>query len=220
MRPSLLGFSAAAAVAAFFNILPHIQTRGAHNRDGFEIIGFPFTFRRVGGFSGISEFHVVALVADVALGLAFAIVAAYVWSAARHPQATSILTRKNWRPICKRFTEAFLVACFFGVLVFFATGFFREERHGIVLLSGAGFLWCVYAGFALRRAALLDIFAVGAGFAWGFLTYLSAAISIQNRRVSINWPNMIPGLLIIPFAVAITVLPFWFLGRRRRRIGV
>jgi len=117
--------------------------------------------------------------------------------------------------IRKRFFIAFVGSLLFAVLIFFATGFFREQYHGIVLLSAAGLLWFICAGVALRRIPLLDVIVVAAGLAWGFLFALSAAISIQNGRVSVNWPTMIPGLLLIPFAVAVTVLPFWFFSRRR-----
>jgi hypothetical protein len=125
-------------------------------------------------------------------------------------------TRSDWRLVRKRFVIAFIGALLFAVLVFFVTGFFREEEHGIVLLSAGGLLWLTCAGVALRRIPLLDVVAVAAGLAWGFLFGLSAAISIQNGRDSVNWPTMVPGLLLIPLAVAVTVLPFWCFSRRRR----
>ena len=128
----------------------------------------------------------------------------------------STRTPRDWRLIRKRFFLAFVASLFFAILIFFATGLFREEHHGIVLISSAGLLWLVCAGVALRRMPFLDVVAIVAGLAWGFLFSLSAAISIQNGRVSVNWPTMIPGLLLIPLAVAATVFPFWFISRRRR----
>ena len=59
------------------NLLPYLRTRGAYNGDGFEIIGFPFTFRRIGGFAGIYEFHSIALLADIVLALAVALLVGY-----------------------------------------------------------------------------------------------------------------------------------------------
>jgi hypothetical protein len=72
-----VGFSATAVIAAFLNLLPYLRTRGAYDGDGFEIIGFPFTFRRVGGFVGAHELHIVALLADIGLGLAVALLVGY-----------------------------------------------------------------------------------------------------------------------------------------------
>lgn len=128
----------------------------------------------------------------------------------------STRTPRDWRLTWKRFFIAFASSLLFAILIFFSTGLFREEQHGIVLLSAAGILWCICAGVALRRIPFLDVIAIAAGLAWGFLFSLSAAISLQNGRVSVNWPTMIPGLLLIPLAVAATVFPFWFINRRRR----
>lgn len=75
-----VGFSAAALVATFLNLLPYLRTRGAYHGDGFEVIGFPFTFRRLGGFVGIHEFHITALLADIGLALVAALLVGYVYS--------------------------------------------------------------------------------------------------------------------------------------------
>lgn len=73
------GFAAGAVAAAFLNLLPFFRTRGADNGDGFEIIGFPFTFRRLGGIAGVHEFHTVALISDIATGLVLALLAGYIF---------------------------------------------------------------------------------------------------------------------------------------------
>ena len=73
----VVGFVTGTIAAAFLNLLPFLRTRGAYNGDGFEIIGFPFTFRRLGGLTGIYEFHAVALITDIALGLVVALVVGY-----------------------------------------------------------------------------------------------------------------------------------------------
>ena len=75
-----IGFSVAILVATFLNLLPYLRTRGAYHGDGFEIIGFPFTFRRLGGFVGTYEFHVTALLADIGLALVAALLVGYVYS--------------------------------------------------------------------------------------------------------------------------------------------
>lgn len=128
----------------------------------------------------------------------------------------STSTPRDWRLLRKRFTIAFVGSLLFAVIIFFTGGLFREKQHGVVLLAAAGVLWCVCVGVALRRIPFLDVVAVAAGLAWGFLFSFSTAISIQNWRVSVNWPTMIPGLLLIPVAVAATVFPFWFISRRLR----
>ena len=75
-----VGFAVTALVAAFLNFLPYLRTRGAYHGDGFEVIGFPFTFRRIGGFVGTYEFHITALLADIGLALVAALLVGYVYS--------------------------------------------------------------------------------------------------------------------------------------------
>lgn len=63
------GFATTTAVAVFLNLLPYLRTYGAFNSDGYEVIGFPLTFRWLGGFAGRHEFLPVALTIDILLGL-------------------------------------------------------------------------------------------------------------------------------------------------------
>jgi hypothetical protein len=51
------GLSIGAAIAFGLNLLPYWETDHAFGGDGYEIIGFPFVFRRVGGFSYICVFR-------------------------------------------------------------------------------------------------------------------------------------------------------------------
>jgi hypothetical protein len=133
----------------------------------------------------------------------------------------SIRTPRDWKLVRKRFFIAFASSVLLGLLAFFASALFAEEQQDIVLLAAAGLLWVICAGVALRSIPLLDIIAVAAGLVWGFLFSLSAAISIQNAGVSVNWRRMIPGLLLIPPIVAVAVFPFWFFSAvRRHRIRV
>jgi hypothetical protein len=71
------GLAGGAVVVVFLNLLPFLRTRGAYNGDSFEIAGFPFTFRRLGGIDGRYEFHLLALIADIALGLVVAVLVGY-----------------------------------------------------------------------------------------------------------------------------------------------
>jgi len=78
-------FAATTLVAAFVNLVPYLQTRGAYKTGGLEIIGFPFTFRQVGGYTGIDEFSVGLLLADIIVALVFAFLVAYPFLLVRKP---------------------------------------------------------------------------------------------------------------------------------------
>lgn len=80
------GFMVATLAAALLNLLPYLLTRGTYNSDMFEVAGFPFTFRRIGGFTGIHEFRVWALLADVLLALIVAATVGGYVSRSRHQQ--------------------------------------------------------------------------------------------------------------------------------------
>jgi len=77
-------FALAGLLALFLNVLPFLLTRGSYHGDGFEVIGFPFTFRRLGGIQGLHEFRVWALLIDITLSVAAAIAAGYTWAKFRH----------------------------------------------------------------------------------------------------------------------------------------
>lgn len=68
-----VGFSAALVVAAGANLFPYWRTYGAAGTDGVEVIGFPLTFRRLGGFVPVYEFHAGALLIDLGLAVGFAL---------------------------------------------------------------------------------------------------------------------------------------------------
>jgi hypothetical protein len=72
------GFAIGAAVAVGMNLLPYWQTYRAYGGDGYEIIGFPFVFRRMGGFSYSYTFRMDLLLADASIGLIVALVAGCV----------------------------------------------------------------------------------------------------------------------------------------------
>jgi hypothetical protein len=78
-----VGFTSAALVAAFLNLLPYLRTRGAIHGDGFEVIGFPFIFRSEGGFVWTYEFSYLALLADITLALVVALGVGYACSRVR-----------------------------------------------------------------------------------------------------------------------------------------
>jgi hypothetical protein len=76
-RKFVTGFSVAAVAAVLLNFLPYVRTRGAYHGDGFEVVGFPFIFRRFGGFEGLYEFNIAVLVADIAFGVMVAVFVGY-----------------------------------------------------------------------------------------------------------------------------------------------
>jgi hypothetical protein len=74
-RRQTIAFWVVAALGLFValeaNLAPYYMTRGAYGFDGLEIIGFPFVFRSVGGFSFAFEFSHLALSADIAIAVIF-----------------------------------------------------------------------------------------------------------------------------------------------------
>lgn len=74
----LVGCILGAFFAAILNILPFVLSRGAYNSDGYEVVGFPFEFRRLGGFAGIYQFHLWALAIDILIAAGIAVAAGYL----------------------------------------------------------------------------------------------------------------------------------------------
>ena len=73
-----VGASVGAFVAVGLNLLPYWRSYQAYNGDGYEAIGFPFVFRRMGGFVGIYEFRAELLIVDAAIALSFTALAGLV----------------------------------------------------------------------------------------------------------------------------------------------
>jgi hypothetical protein len=124
---------------------------------------------------------------------------------------TGSTTLTDWRKVRNCFVITFTGSLLFGAPLYFTVKLPDVKEEVFI----AGFLWSVGAVFALRPMPFRGAFAVAAGLVWGFLLSMSAAISIQNGRVSVCWPAMIPVLLgPLPLAFTITLLPIWFLSRR------
>ena len=68
-HPFSFGASAGAIVAAAVNLVPCGLTYGAYATDGYEVVGYPFAFRRLGGFVPKHEFRTGWLLADAAIAL-------------------------------------------------------------------------------------------------------------------------------------------------------
>lgn len=76
-------FLAMLFIALLANAVPYWLTRGAYQRDGQEVAGFPISFRKLGGDCGVSAcdsygFHAAHFAADLGLALACAALAGYI----------------------------------------------------------------------------------------------------------------------------------------------
>ena len=95
-----LGAGSGFAVAVALNLLPYWRTYDAPGTDGYALMGFPFTFQREGGFVPRYEFHPTLLLANVAIAIAFALVAGWAFvqmmRLARRPgRGFAVLPRSN-----------------------------------------------------------------------------------------------------------------------------
>jgi hypothetical protein len=71
------GFAIALILAIALNVVLHLLTRGDQHGDGFEEVGFPFVFYRMGGFAGIEEFRVLGLLSDISFAVIVALLTGY-----------------------------------------------------------------------------------------------------------------------------------------------
>ncbi len=113
----------------------------------------------------------------------------------------------------KPFGLAFASAGSLGVASFFGSALVPEEHHGCMMLCIAVFLWTICLSVAAVRKPLATQIGVATGFSWGFLVAATVGISLNNGRVSVNWSNMLPGLVVIPAAVQLTVLPVYLVSK-------
>jgi hypothetical protein len=74
-RRFALGFGIVLICALSLNFLPYFLTRGAYKTDGYEVIGFPYIFHRLGGFAGIDEFRLGTLIVDICFAVVVALIA-------------------------------------------------------------------------------------------------------------------------------------------------
>jgi hypothetical protein len=137
----------------------------------------------------------------------------------------------DWRIIRKHFLISFVGAMLFAIL-FCCFWFVIGSSGGRIAIIAfkydhllnavaVGLLWCVCAGMSLRSTHILHVFAVASGLTWGTVFALTADDFIQNRdEVSFWLPALIHGSLVIPVIATVTVLPFWYFGRRRHNWNV
>jgi len=74
----ITGFAVATLGILFLNIWPNYKMRFFGVSDGYDCLGFPFTFRAMGGLAGKYEFSYVALLADIAFGQLAGVIVGYV----------------------------------------------------------------------------------------------------------------------------------------------
>ena len=115
---------------------------------------------------------------------------------------------------------AFPVSFVFGIGVALSSALVQEEFHGRVLLGAVFALLGSLSAYAVQNRTLLQVLAVAVGLTWGALIGIAVVISINNQRVSVQWPYMLVGLAVIPFLASLLVAGPWYLARyRRRQIG-
>ena len=86
VRKFLSGFTGAVLVILFLNIWPNYKMRFYGVNDGDDCLGFPFTFRAMGGIDGTYEFSYLALLADVGFVLLAGLTVGYVRTQLRSPE--------------------------------------------------------------------------------------------------------------------------------------
>ncbi len=67
-----LGFATGLLFSIACNLMPYARSYRAYDGDGYEVAGFPWTFRKVGGMTGTWHFSSGLLLADAVIGLATA----------------------------------------------------------------------------------------------------------------------------------------------------
>lgn len=113
----------------------------------------------------------------------------------------------------RSFGGFFILAAVYAVTFYFATGLVPEAWHGFALIVSVCILTIAFIVIVSRRPLWPTLLSGAVGVSWGFLTALSVAVSIQNARMSINWPAMLPGLVVVPITIALLASPFVFIQR-------
>jgi hypothetical protein len=119
----------------------------------------------------------------------------------------------NWRLLQKE-----CVALFFGAILFTAAfvaiiGYIDSRYYDILLLIFAFFGWSVCAWKSFHAIHVLHVLAAAASLTWG-ITFWSL-IKDGGDNVFLPFPYIVRNILVIPVITTITVLPFWFFGKRR-----
>jgi hypothetical protein len=91
-----------------------------------------------------------------------------------------------------------------------------DDDHGVwIMIACLIVLGLSIATYALTSPSFTSLTGTATGVFWGFLITLSIATSLQNQRVSVNWPAFIPALIILPAAGVLLASPFWLFTQRR-----
>lgn len=121
--------------------------------------------------------------------------------------------RDKMKRIMKPFGIAFATSGALGIAGFFGSALVPEEHHGCMMISIAVILWMVCMAVAATRQPVATQISMAAGVSWGFLFMVSVAISVNNGRVSVNWPTMLPGLVAIPAVIQLTATPVYLVSK-------
>ena len=122
----------------------------------------------------------------------------------------------------RSFGKFFVIATLYAVAFYFTAALVPETWHGVSLIVSACILLIAFIAIVSRRPLWPALFGGVLGVSWGFLIALSVVVSIQNARVSINWPTFLPALALVPATITLLSFPFityrrWSAERRARR---
>ena len=132
----------------------------------------------------------------------------------------------DWRVLRKHFLASFVGAAALSILCW-AFWFVVESSRGrisalafkydyILNTIAVGLWWCICAWMSLRSSHILHAFGVVTGLTWGTVFLVTVVNFIQGGDEVSEWlPIMIHGALVVPVVTMVSVLPFWYFGKRR-----
>jgi hypothetical protein len=132
----------------------------------------------------------------------------------------------GWLILAKRFPVSFFAGVLFAIL-FWTFWFVVDSCGGRIaviaykyddILTDIAFvaMWCGCAWMSLKSTHVLHVFAVPIGLTWGTVFSMAVDNFNHNRDEMSDWlPIMVHGALVIPVVTSLTVLPFWYFGKRR-----
>jgi len=121
----------------------------------------------------------------------------------------------DWRFLRRHFLISFVGVLIFAIIFYSVRYFISWNHQGFLEVAVPGFLFCICAWRSSQSINILQVFVATAGVIWGTVLSLSVANFIEDADHVPGWlPTMIHGSLIMPVVATVTVLPFWYFGRR------
>jgi hypothetical protein len=113
-----------------------------------------------------------------------------------------------------KFGFCFLTGIIYEIAVFYSSGLIPEEHNTKWLVGAGATLWVACAWIGWRRAPFAELVAAVVGLVWGLMITFPVLVGTEDTKLVINWPKLMVGFLVVPLLVLITVLPFWFMGKK------